>query len=135
VEGSRRSFPVMMSSDGGPGVDFRQVESDGTFHARADIADRAVPALAEDALDLRLRKLADRTPVSRRGWGGFKGRHWILLSCIPDGVDWKHHGTRLVVRQQAVELVSQRLYKPLVSRAGHEAQSAIRQLICRGGIG
>jgi len=65
--------------DGGPGVDFRQVEPDGAFDARTDVADGAVPALAEDALDLRLRELAHGTPVSRRRRGGLMGRHWILL--------------------------------------------------------
>jgi hypothetical protein len=47
-------------------------------------------------------------------------------------MDWNHHGTRLVVCQQPVELVSQRRYEPIVSRARHEAQSAVGRRICRG---
>lgn len=62
-------------SHGRPGFDFRQVPADTALRSRADVADRAVLPLSENALNLRLREVADRTPVRYRRLDVFLGTH------------------------------------------------------------
>ena len=76
--------------DGGPGLDFRQVEADATFGARADVADRAVLTLAENALNLRLWEAADGTQVSGRTRKFLLGSH--ESSCQMRGSGWQSCG-------------------------------------------